>query len=326
MIGLDVDTGKLGIAAALIILPFLLSSSIESLFRYPSYPSFLSRYSHLPYLLLLESASTGPTPLILKAHSNLKSSALITGPKRLHLSNPSKRLIKHIARLPKAQSYSAFDILGCSTVFSERDNFRHAQKVNCVKSLFSKSELSRRFEGVERCVDEMIEYLNDRFHAKESGKDEHGRPIRVKVNLLDLFRSFSIDAISTYALDRSYSSISELKGGLKLLETIKDSTERSSIGLVNDHFNSGVPLALYNPRLSAWFTGFKALGLKFRLIKEVQEEVEALNRFYAFVNKVTEDAREETMSVENDSGLNYASRLANVCGNSESLSADVVSR
>lgn len=324
----------------ILILLRLYSSSPTS--RYPAYPSVLSRHSNLPYFFLLDLKSPGPTEHLIKAHKRLKSNILITGPKRLHISNPSIKLVKQISNLPKAQSYSAFDILGNTTIFSERDVGLHSVRFNKVKRLFSKKKVNDKVDGIQKCVQDLREYLNTRIEDQEREKrvgkqnsQDEAEDIGIKVNLLGLFRSFSIDSTTIFTLGRSYEAISELHESFSKSRNKKLYHERPSIGIVNDHFNSGVPLALCSTNLSSWTSWIRELAVRFKILEQNQEEVEALEKFYGYVEEVVKDAREVEKSSEIGTGFedeedlqtsNYATRLGEVCTSDDSLVAEVVSK
>lgn len=98
---------------------------------------------------------------------------------------------------PKASCYSNFDIEGYSTIFSTLEAEHRAPRARAVVPMFSTKNIRDSEAALYGCVDRMVKRM------KEEAKS--GKP----VNVLNVTRSFALDAISTHLFHENYNGTAE---------------------------------------------------------------------------------------------------------------------
>lgn len=99
----------------------------------------------------------------------------------------------------KNPCYRNFDINGFPTIFSAQDPAYRAIRAKAVVSIFSQTAVQGGKISVLRCVDSMVGRL------KREKDDAAGKP----VDVLNIFRSFAMDMLTTYLFKKSYQGIEE---------------------------------------------------------------------------------------------------------------------
>jgi cytochrome P450 len=100
----------------------------------------------------------------------------------------------------KASFYANFDIDGHKSIFSQVEPSERAPRAKAVLPLFSTGSLRAGSDTIYECVDRML------VRMKEEAKT--GEP----VNILNLTRSFAVDAMTAYLFDRNYGGLEETGG------------------------------------------------------------------------------------------------------------------
>lgn len=228
------------------------------------------------------------------------------------LSDPSPDTLKQLGRFDKAPEYAGFDIEGHSTLFSARDKRSHAPRAARVAAMFSRTEVRRKDGMLSRNVKETCALMETIL--RENGSE-------VEANLLGLFRAFAVETAAMFCLDRPYGALQELRASPS-----KVSFEAPSIGVVNDIFNSVVPVALFDPRAVAWWEWASARIQSGRELlwetdpeaaQQKEREDQAMSRFGGLVDGVVDEAfairgsdgTEKEEEEERDKLRSYAARL-----------------
>jgi len=108
----------------------------------------------------------------------------------------------------KAPAYANFDSEGHKTIFSDLDPVHRAQRSKAVMPLFSTAALRSRSHVLESCIDQFIQRLRREIAiARETAEKTGGKA--APVDVLNLSRSFALDAVSSYLFGKSYNGCSE---------------------------------------------------------------------------------------------------------------------
>lgn len=108
----------------------------------------------------------------------------------------------------KAPAYANFDSEGHKTIFSDLDPVHRAQRSKAVMPLFSTAALRSRSHVLESCIDQFIQRLRREIaKARETAEKTGGKA--GPVDVLNLSRSFALDAVSSYLFGKSYKGCSE---------------------------------------------------------------------------------------------------------------------
>jgi cytochrome P450 len=102
----------------------------------------------------------------------------------------------------KASFYANFDIDGHKSIFSQVEPSERAPRTKAVLPLFSTGSLRAGSDTIYECVDRMV------VRMKEEAKS--GEP----VNILNLTRSFAVDAMTAYLFNNSYGGLEETGGAM----------------------------------------------------------------------------------------------------------------
>lgn len=101
----------------------------------------------------------------------------------------------------KDPCYVNFDIDGFPTIFSALSPAHRAVRSKAVITMFAPAAIREGKDVIYGCVDRMIERL-EREKAEANGSP---------VNLLGVFRSLALDAVTAYLFSKSYNGIAEQK-------------------------------------------------------------------------------------------------------------------
>ena len=99
----------------------------------------------------------------------------------------------------KPAYYETFDLDGHASIFSARTLLHREPRVKAVLPIFSTSSVRTAAGLISECGDKFVVLLQ---RGARSGKP---------VNLLDLTRSFALDAVSSYVFHTDYGALQELK-------------------------------------------------------------------------------------------------------------------
>ena len=185
----------------------------------------------------------------------------------------------------KPPYYRNFDIDGHISLFSATDPAHRAPRAKAILPLFSTANLRTGSVQIYKCVDQLIERIRE--------ESKTGEP----VNILNLTRSFAIDAVSTYLFRYSY-------GGL-------DEKSLSAAGMV-ETFVAGnrffyLPSWLFD-RLLTWIP----------ILMPDRKIDESLDKVDKFVKSVVVKSQDEKSM---DMHGNYPSRMLEFAGVTDSEAA-----
>lgn len=177
----------------------------------------------------------------------------------------------------KNPCYKNFDINGFSTIFSARDPAYRATRAKAVVSIFSQTAVQGGKGSVLRCVDNMVGKLKKEKH------DAAGQP----VDVLNIFRSFAMDMLTTYLFKESYQGLEE---------SILSATEFVDSFVAATRF-------FYLPKAIFEFAEHVAASLDKKRLHTLRSK--------ALVEKFAGDVVDRAMTQEKGKGETYQGRLLN---------------
>lgn len=178
-----------------IIFAFFISKLASDPLRHIPGP-FLSRYTSL-WLHYHVWAGTQCTE-IKKLHRRY-GPVIRVAPKDVHIADGEALWPIYMDKggMAKSSYYNTFQIDGHATVFTTLELDKRAARHKAIQSIFSNSATTAARDVIQGCASRMIERITEAKNSRRS------------VDILNLTRSYAMDAVSAYVFDAPYNSLQE---------------------------------------------------------------------------------------------------------------------